>query len=167
VVLPPPAERRAVQEGLTMTTSTSIPRALRDRAVPPDPRPDGQDRYTIGEVAEHTGMSVHTLRWYERIGLLPEVDRSHHGQRRFTNADLARLRFIANLRLTGMPVADMVRYAELVREGRQTDPQRAALLTAHRDNVRDQIAQLSAALEVLDFKINIYGDAQASECGVS
>src|SRR5262249_17000977 len=81
------------------------------------PRPAGRDQYTISEVAEHTGLSAHTLRWYERIGLMPHVDRTHTGQRRFTNRDLDWLNLVTKLRLTGMPVADMVRYAELVREG--------------------------------------------------
>src|SRR3954447_7126518 len=81
------------------------------------PRPDGRAQYTISEVAAFTGLSAHTLRWYERIGLMPHVDRSHTGQRRFTNRDLDWLAFVGKLRLTGMPVAHMVRYAELIREG--------------------------------------------------
>src|SRR5882757_4178575 len=83
-------------------------------------RPDGQDQYTISEVAGITGLSAHTLRWYERIGLMPHVDRSHTGQRRFSNRDLDWLAFVGKLRLTGMPVADMVAYAEMVRAGDRT-----------------------------------------------
>lgn len=86
------------------------------------PRPAGRDQYTISEVADHTGLSAHTLRWYERIGLMPHVDRTHTGQRRFTNRDLDWLGLVAKLRLTGMPVADMVRYAELVRAGSAPSP---------------------------------------------
>ncbi|WP_234365350.1 MerR family transcriptional regulator [Streptomyces sp. RTd22] len=122
----------------------------------PHPRPTGQDRYTISEVAEHTGLTAHTLRWYERIGLMPHVDRTHTGQRRFTNRDLDWLDLVGKLRLTGMPVADMVRYAELVREGKHTYAEREELLTAHRANVRERIAELESTLDVLDFKINIY-----------
>ncbi|WP_431044628.1 MerR family transcriptional regulator [Streptomyces sp. P1-3] len=130
----------------------------------PHPRPAGQDRYTISEVAEHTGLSAHTLRWYERIGLMPHVDRNHTGQRRFTNRDLDWLALVGKLRLTGMPVADMVRYAELVREGRHTFPAREELLTAHRDAVRQRIAELQSTLDILDYKIDIYADARrASE----
>src|SRR5882757_5970377 len=84
------------------------------------PRPDGQDQYTISEVADFTGLSAHTLRWYERIGLMPHVDRSHTGQRRFSNRDLDWLAFVGKLRLTGMPVADMVAYAEMVRRSERT-----------------------------------------------
>src|SRR4051812_27345776 len=105
----------------------------------PHPRPTGQDRYTISEVAEHTGLTAHTLRWYERIGLMPHVDRTHTGQRRFTNRDLDWLDLVGKLRLTGMPVADMVHYAELVRAGEDTFAEREALLTAHRAKVVERI----------------------------
>ncbi|MFB4414299.1 MerR family transcriptional regulator, partial [Pantoea sp. ANP04] len=84
------------------------------------PRPDGQDRYTISEVVAFTGLTAHTLRWSERIGLMSHIDRSHTGQRRYSNRDLDWLDFVGKLRLTGMPVADMVRYAELVRAGDHT-----------------------------------------------
>ncbi|MFE5736359.1 MerR family transcriptional regulator [Streptomyces celluloflavus] len=136
---------------------------------PVHPRPAGQDRYTISEVAEHTGLSAHTLRWYERIGLMPHVDRTHTGQRRFTNPDLDWLGLVTKLRLTGMSVADMVRYAELVRAGEGTAAEREALLTAHRDDVRRRIAELQSTLDVLDYKIDVYADARrASErfCGL-
>lgn len=130
----------------------------------PHPRPEGQDRYTISEVAAFTGLSAHTLRWYERIGLMSHVDRSHTGQRRFTNADLDWLAFVGKLRLTGMPVADMVRYAELVREGDHTFGQRKELLEATRRDVRTRIAELQDTLAVLDYKIDLYAGApRASE----
>ncbi|MFF4950041.1 MerR family transcriptional regulator [Streptomyces chattanoogensis] len=128
--------------------------------VPPHPRPAGSDRYTISEVAEHTGLTAHTLRWYERIGLMPHVDRTHTGQRRFTNRDLNWLNLVTKLRLTGMPVADMVRYAELVRKGDSTFAEREELLTAHRENVRQRIAELHSTLDVLDYKIDLYAEAR-------
>ncbi|MCZ2526233.1 MerR family transcriptional regulator [Streptomyces sp. HB2AG] len=140
-----------------------------DTALPctqprPRPRPADRDRYTIGEVSEHTGLSAHTLRWYERIGLMPHVDRSHGGRRHYSDRDLDWLDFVGKLRLTGMPVADMVRYAELVREGEHTFAERQDLLRAHRENVRSRIAELRTTLAVLDFKIDSYADARrASE----
>jgi DNA-binding transcriptional MerR regulator len=124
------------------------------------PRPDGQDQYTISEVAAFTGLSAHTLRWYERIGLMPHVDRSHTGQRRFSNRDLDWLAFVGKLRLTGMPVADMVTYAELVRAGERTFAQRKALLEATRRDVVQRIAELQDTLTVLDFKIGTYAGAE-------
>ncbi len=124
-----------------------------------DRRPDGQDSYTISEVAAFTGLTAHTLRWYERIGLMPHIDRSHTGQRRYSNRDLDWLDLVGKLRLTGMPVADMVRYAELVREGDHTYGARYELLEATRRDVRARIEELQDTLAVLDRKINFYADA--------
>ena len=126
--------------------------------------PAGKDRYTISEVAALTGLTAHTLRWYERIGLMPHVDRSHTGQRRFSNRDLDWLAFVGKLRLTGMPVADMVRYAELVREGEHTFEARQELLEQTRRDVLKRIAELQDTLAVLDHKIEFYAGAhRASE----
>ncbi|MEU7578977.1 MerR family transcriptional regulator [Streptomyces sp. NPDC041068] len=128
------------------------------------PRPDGQDNYTISEVAAFTGLSAYTLRWYERIGLMPHIDRSHTGQRRYSNRDLRWLSLVGKLRLTGMPVADMVRYAELVREGEHTFAERQELLEATRRDVRARITELQDTLAVLDYKIDTYASARrASE----
>ncbi|MER6097364.1 MerR family transcriptional regulator [Streptomyces sp. NPDC001728] len=113
--------------------------------------------HTISEVSALTGLSAHTLRWYERIGLMPHVDRSHTGQRRFTEQDLTWLAFVGKLRLTGMPVADMVRYAELVREGDHTRDARRELLEATREDVLTRITELHDTLAVLDIKISHYG----------
>ncbi|WP_327283268.1 MULTISPECIES: MerR family transcriptional regulator [unclassified Streptomyces] len=115
-----------------------------------------QTRYTISEVEARTGLTQHTLRWYERIGLMPHVDRSHSGQRRFSDKDLHWLAFVGKLRTTGMSVADMVRYAELVREGEHTVDQRRELLEQTRREVRARITELTDALAVLDFKIDMY-----------
>ncbi|MFB8398493.1 MerR family transcriptional regulator [Streptomyces yangpuensis] len=115
-----------------------------------------QTRYTISEVEARTGLSRHTLRWYERIGLMPHVDRSHSGQRRFTDKDLDWLGFVGKLRATGMSVADMVRYAELVREGEHTVGERRDLLERTRSEVRARMAELTDALAVLDYKIDMY-----------
>ncbi|MEU4731197.1 MULTISPECIES: MerR family transcriptional regulator [unclassified Streptomyces] len=124
-----------------------------------------QPRYTISEVEARTGLTQHTLRWYERIGLMPHVDRSHSGQRRFTDKDLDWLALVGKLRATGMSVADMVRYAELVREGREgrdTVAERRELLERTRRDVRARITELTDALAVLDYKIGIYsGKAQS------
>ncbi|MFD6420417.1 MerR family transcriptional regulator [Streptomyces sp. NPDC060198] len=140
---------------MTVTQSTSV------RPVPQQVSPPGRTvRYTISEVAARTGLTAHTLRWYERIGLMPHVDRSQTGQRRFTDKDLDWLAFVGKLRLTGMPVADMVRYAELLREGEHTLDQRQELLEATRRDVRTRIAELHETLTVLDYKIDFYASAR-------
>ncbi|MFD1657960.1 MerR family transcriptional regulator [Streptomyces caeni] len=130
-------------------------------SAPPErhPRPDGEDSYTISEVVAFTGLTAHTLRWYERIGLMPHIDRSHTGQRRYCNTDLDWLDLVGKLRLTGMPVADMVRYAEMVREGDHTYAERCELLETTRRNVLARIAELQDTLSVLNRKIDFYADA--------
>ena len=145
----------------TPLTAEQTPSRADVCAAPPPrhPRPDGQDRYTISEVVAFTGLTAHTLRWYERIGLMAHVDRSHTGQRRYSNRDLDWLDLVGKLRLTGMPVADMVRYAELVREGEGTYRERYELLEATRRDVRARIAELQDTLAVLDRKIMFYSDA--------
>ncbi|PAZ12203.1 MerR family transcriptional regulator [Streptomyces sp. SA15] len=122
-------------------------------------RPEGQDSYTISEVVAITGLTAHTLRWYERIGLMPHIDRSHTGQRRYSNRDLDWLDLVGKLRLTGMPVADMVRYADLVREGDHTYGDRFELLKATRQDVLARMAELQDTLAFLDRKIGFYADA--------
>ncbi|WP_326649717.1 MULTISPECIES: MerR family transcriptional regulator [unclassified Streptomyces] len=144
---------------MTVIESTSARTEICVSAPRAHPRPDGQDRYTISEVVAFTGLTAHTLRWYERIGLMSNVDRSHTGQRRFTNRDLDWLAFVGKLRLTGMPVADMVRYAELVREGEHTFEARQELLERTRRDVRSRIAELQDTLAVLDYKIEFYAGA--------
>ncbi|MGW1724517.1 MerR family transcriptional regulator [Streptomyces sp. NPDC002306] len=151
-----------------MTVMQTTPAATEQAPTPADicsapprrhPRPDGQDSYTISEVVAITGLTAHTLRWYERIGLMSHIDRSHTGQRRYSNRDLDWLDLVGKLRLTGMPVADMVRYAELVREGENTYEERRDLLEATRRDVQARIAELHDTLAVLDRKITFYSDA--------
>ncbi|MFI1395290.1 MerR family transcriptional regulator [Streptomyces sp. NPDC020681] len=144
---------------MTVIESSAVRVDLCKAAPRVHPRPEGQDRYTISEVVAFTGLTAHTLRWYERIGLMPHVDRSHTGQRRFTNRDLDWLAFVGKLRLTGMPVADMVRYAEMVREGEHTFEGRQELLEQTRRDVLTRIAELQDTLAVLDHKIEFYAGA--------
>jgi DNA-binding transcriptional MerR regulator len=117
--------------------------------------------YSIGEVAALTGLSQHTLRWYERIGLMSYIERDHSGQRRFTERDLGWLDLIGKLRSTGMSVSDMVRYAELVRAGDSTFPERLAMFEKTRSEVLAKIAELQDAVAVLDRKIGIYSGVEA------
>ncbi|WP_188828817.1 MerR family transcriptional regulator [Nocardia camponoti] len=113
-------------------------------------------RYSIGEVADRVGMSRDTLRWYERIGLMNYIGRDHTGNRRFSDRDLEWLALIGRLRLTGMPVADMIRYAELVRGGPATFPARLDMFRQTRAEVLEKIAELHQTVAVLDYKIATY-----------
>ncbi|MER6301610.1 MerR family transcriptional regulator [Kitasatospora sp. NPDC001539] len=127
--------------------------------------PDRTARHTISEVAAASGLTAHTLRWYERIGLLDPVDRAAGGQRRYCDADLHRLAFLGRLRLTGMSVADMLRYVDMARRGEQTYEDRRQLLVAQREEVRQRIADLQATLSVLDYKIDLYAGRIADSTG--
>jgi DNA-binding transcriptional MerR regulator len=111
---------------------------------------------TIAEVAELTGLSAHTLRYYERIGLIDPVARGIAGQRRYGHADLAWLAFLQRLRSTGMPIRDMQRFAGLRREGDRTVPERRVLLEMHRDELIARIDGLQRDLNALTHKIDHY-----------
>lgn len=113
------------------------------------------ERLTIAEVAAKAGISAHTLRYYERAGLL-QVPRNESGYRLYTAADYGRVVFITRLRMTGMPIRDLQRYVRLVGEGEHTVPDRLALLQAHRELVRARIEDLTFALETVDHKIGTY-----------
>ncbi|WP_344857048.1 MerR family transcriptional regulator [Planomonospora alba] len=112
--------------------------------------------YTPGQVAEETGFSLDTLRYYERIGLLERVGRNAAGQRRFTQQDIGWLGMIRCLRDTGMPIAEMLRFAELTREGEHTIRDRIALLEAHDRRVEAQVANLREKQAALRNKIGYY-----------
>ena len=116
--------------------------------------------WTIGEAAEKCGLSQHTLRWYERIGLLAPIERGSDGRRRFSDRDLDWLSTITKLRATGMPVRDMQRYAELVRSG-AGEAERVELLKRHREEVRRALATQRECLKLLDAKIGHYSSRLA------
>ena len=117
---------------------------------------------TIAEVAERTGLTRHTLRYYERDGLMLDVGRAGSGHRRYSERDLGWLELIAKLRATGMPVREVRRYAELVRAGDGNEDERLALLRVHRERVRAQLAAMAAHLDALDIKIGYYEGALGS-----
>ena len=111
--------------------------------------------WTIAETAEKCGLSRHTLRWYERIGLLGAIERGGDGRRRFSDGDLDWLSLLTKLRATGMPVRDMQRYAGLVRSG-AGQAERIELLKKHRQEVRRALAAQRECLKLLDTKISFY-----------
>ena len=111
---------------------------------------------SITETADLTGLTAHTLRYYERIGLLDPVDRGPDGRRRFREADLAWLSFLTRLRITAMPIRQMRKFADLRRLGETTVPARLELLSRHRETVRKRITELTACLAALDAKIDHY-----------
>ena len=134
--------------------------ALRLVAVPPSddiraerwPDATGWD---IATPAHRLNISVHTLRYYERIGLV-QVERDASGRRRYDAASVRRLVFLTRMRTSGMPIRDLRRYIELVEAGRDTVPERLALLTEHREGLRARIDELRLALAATEYKIATY-----------
>src|SRR5919109_5158299 len=111
---------------------------------------------TIQGAATETGLSADTLRYYEKIGLLPGIARSQSGHRRFSEDDLGWIRFLQRLRATGMPIEEIHRYGELMRAGDQTSAERRQILETHRARIVREIGMLNDALELLDRKIAHY-----------
>lgn len=117
---------------------------------------------TISAAARLSGVSAHTLRYYERAGLLDPVGRDDRsGHRRFTEHDLARVEFLCKLRATGMPIREVRRYAELIRRGDATNAQRLEMIEAHREVVLARLEEAQRTLELVDFKINLYREKLA------
>lgn len=114
----------------------------------------------IGELAKRSGLTAHTIRYYERIGLLPYADRDSSRQRDYDASILTWLEFLARLKATGMPIREMLRYAALREQGAITEAERSELLERHRINVRGQIAELRNSLLVLDAKITGYAGSK-------
>jgi DNA-binding transcriptional MerR regulator len=112
--------------------------------------------YSPKEVAEKTGFSLDTIRYYEKIGLLDSVARSSGGHRVFSDDDVAWLGILQCLRDTGMPIADMQRYAELARSGDGTIAERLRLLEDHDRAIEERIAQLRARQAHVRDKIEWY-----------
>jgi DNA-binding transcriptional MerR regulator len=110
----------------------------------------------IGEVVRRIGLSEHTLRYYEKVGLLPPIRRDAGGNRLFTPEDLRWLEFLVKLRQTRMPLRQMLRYAGLVRQGDATLAERRAMLEAHERQVRATIVQMNECLGVLQTKLDLY-----------
>ena len=115
-----------------------------------------QRELTIAEAAEASGVSPHTLRYYERAGLLDRVDRNGSGHRRYGEADLERIRFLGKLRATGMPIREVLRYAQLLKAGDATNEERLALLEAHREAVLAELEATRRNLELIEWKIDFY-----------
>jgi len=112
--------------------------------------------YTIRSMAERCGMTAHTLRYYERVGLIQPVGRARNGHRRYSEADEAWLHFLHCMRAANMPIRDMQRYAGLRERGDATSLERRKLLEDHQATIEAQIAELQKAHDLLTYKIANY-----------
>ncbi|MFD8568435.1 MerR family transcriptional regulator [Streptomyces sp. NPDC057694] len=116
-------------------------------------------RLSIGEVAERTGLSVHTLRFYEREGLFVNpVRRGAGGRRVYSEDDVDWMTVCIILRASGMPLPTLSRYAELVGEGPGNEEERLALMREHQAHVTAQIGRLTESLDLIRYKVGVYED---------
>jgi DNA-binding transcriptional MerR regulator len=112
---------------------------------------------SISEAAERTGLSTHTLRYYERAGLmLSGVGRASSTHRRYSDADIGWVEFLTKLRSTAMPISRVREYVDLVREGESSTPARLELLLRHRESVVAQLDEMTHSLAAIDYKISVY-----------
>lgn len=112
--------------------------------------------YTIRTMAERCDMTTHTLRYYERVGLIQPVGRARNGHRRYSDADEAWLKFLHCMRATNMPIREMQRYAVLRERGTDTSLERRRILEEHQATIAAQIAALEKAHALLTHKIANY-----------
>ena len=115
-----------------------------------------KEKLTIQEAAKATGLTAHTLRYYERIGLIHPINREENTRRCYTADDVGWIDFLLKLRATGMSIKDMQRYAELQRQGDETLPERVEMLKSLRDKVESHIEEMNEHLKLIYYKIDYY-----------
>lgn len=111
---------------------------------------------TIKTMSERTGVSIDTLRYYERIGLIDPVERAPNGHRRYRDIDLLRVDFLKRLRATGMSISAMQHYVNLYRQGDETLVERRQILEAHKAVIQAQVDALYETVDFIDIKIAHY-----------
>jgi DNA-binding transcriptional MerR regulator len=121
------------------------------------------DTFSISDAASATGVSAHTLRYYERAGLmLDRVERAASSHRRYSDEEIRWITLLTRMRSTGMPIRRIREYADLVRAGDGNEAERLALLEAHRTAVLEQLDAIRSNLEAIDYKIAIYRERLGS-----
>jgi DNA-binding transcriptional MerR regulator len=113
----------------------------------------------IAEVSEQYGLSSDTLRYYERVGLLPPVNRSKSGIRDYNELDLRRVDFIKCMRSAGLPVEVLTHYMELVQQGDETIEARKEILVEQRDLLAARMEEMQKTLDRLNYKVDVYEKA--------
>jgi DNA-binding transcriptional MerR regulator len=113
----------------------------------------------IAEVSEQFGMSVDTLRYYERVGLIPPVNRNESGIRDYNELDLRRVDFIKCMRSAGLPVEVLIEYVALVQQGDSTIEARKEILKEQRALLATRMEEMKKTLDILDHKLEVYEKA--------
>ena len=114
--------------------------------------------YSIQEVSSRTGLTTHTLRYYEKEGLLTGVERSPGGFRQYTDEDLEALGLICCLKNTGMSLQEIARFVNLTHQGDQTLKERVEMLRRHRENVVERMAEMQRYLDKVTWKVNFFSE---------
>ena len=114
--------------------------------------------YTIQDVSKKTGLTAHTLRYYEKEGLITGVERSQGGIRQYTDEDLERLGLIRCLKNTGMSIQEIARFVQLTHEGDHTLEERGELLREHRERVLERMAEMQEHLDKVTWKLNFFSE---------
>ena len=123
--------------------------------------------YSIQEVSKKTGLSAHTLRYYEKEGLISGVGRTQEGFRQYSDEDLEALGLICCLKNTGMSLQEIARFMELTHQGDRTLKERVELLRQHRENVLERVSEMQRHLEKVTWKLNYFTEKlNAYEAGV-
>jgi DNA-binding transcriptional MerR regulator len=117
--------------------------------------------YTIRKIAARCGMTAHTLRYYERVGLIQPVGRERNGHRRYSDQDEAWLRFLKSMRATNMPIREMLRYAALRESADNRAYEQRRILEEHRNALEEQIANLQTAHALLTHSIEDFRRMEA------
>jgi len=113
----------------------------------------------ISEVSEQCGISSDTLRYYERIGLIPPVNRNKSGIRDYSEIDVRRVEFVKCMRSAGLPIDALIEYYGLVQQGDQTIEARKEILKAHREQLVAKMEEMQETLDLVDYKIKVYENA--------
>jgi DNA-binding transcriptional MerR regulator len=110
----------------------------------------------IAKVSEKYGISADTLRYYERIGLIPRVNRNKSGIREYNDTDVRRVEFIKCMRSAGLPIETLIEYVGLVQQGDSTTEARKEILKEQRELLMTRMKEMQITLDLLNYKISIY-----------
>ncbi|MDD3413493.1 MAG: MerR family transcriptional regulator [Lachnospiraceae bacterium] len=112
--------------------------------------------YTIKQISEKTNLTEHTIRYYDREGLIPLITRTKSGIRQFSEDDLEWINLICCLRNSGMPLQEIKEFMQLCLKGKDSLEERRELLIRHRTRIQEQMANLDNSLNIVNFKIEHY-----------
>jgi DNA-binding transcriptional MerR regulator len=115
-----------------------------------------EKRMTIGDISKKSGLSLHTLRYYEKIGLIKPVERNGSGHRNYTDSDLDLIDFIQKLKLTGMPIKDIIWYISLLDSTENSYGKRLEILKKHQERIEKRIKTAQEFLKIIRYKIDWY-----------